>query len=136
MGFLMETGMNAQQLLRKAILLKAVQFENIEPFTENLTGEQVDTLWSCYDENDELADPISEIRCGGIYASNIKAATFSRHYEIDVNAMKIEGVWVAWDYYYGGGKHGEPEAYDWISDARIVNCEEQEVVKIEYIFSE
>lgn len=128
--------MNAQQLLRKAILLKAVQFKNIEPFNEKLNGEEIDHLYESYNEYDELSDPISEIRCGGIYASNIKAATFSRNYEIDVNAMKIDDVWVAWDYYYGGGKHGEPEGYDWISDARIVNCEEQEVVKTEYMFSE
>lgn len=128
--------MNAQQLLRKVILLKAVEFENIEPFIENLSGEKIDELWNCYDENDELNDAISEIRCGGIYASNIKATTSSRHYEIDVNAMKIDNVWVAWDYYYGGGKYGEPESYDFIADARIVECEEQEVLTIEHIFSE
>jgi len=33
--------MNAQQLLRKAILLKAVEFENIEPFREKLNGQEI-----------------------------------------------------------------------------------------------
>ena len=127
--------MNAQQLLRKAILLKAVQFGNIEPFPDNLSSEKIDELWGCYDEYDELADPINEIRCSGI-ETKLRPTVNSRHYEVDSVAINIDGNWVEWPYLYGGGKHGEPEEYDWIGAARIVSCEEKEVTKIEYNFSD
>lgn len=127
--------MNAQQLLKKAILLKAVDFENIEPFSENLTGDQVDDLYDGYDRWDELADPWNEIRHSGVDC-NLKASTWSRHYEVDSKAIKIDGVWVQFDYYYGGGKHGEPEEFDYIENAKIVNCKETQVTITKYDFSE
>ncbi|CCH57766.1 hypothetical protein A323_gp58 [Acinetobacter phage AP22] len=127
--------MTAQQLIRKAILLKAVDFENIEPFSQSLDGAGIDKLYESYNEYDELNDPKNEIRYGQVDA-NLSAITWSRSYEIDVRAMKIDGVWVAWDFYYGGGKHGEPESFDWISNARIVNCEEIQVMTTQYDFSE
>lgn len=128
--------MNAQQLLRKAILLKAVFFENIEPFNENLDGAAIDELYESYSENDELRDAWIEIRCSGIDAHELSSVTFSGHYEIDVKAIKIDGIWVAFDFYYGGGKYGEPEDYNFIADARIVNCEEKQVTITAYNFSE
>ncbi|UJQ43523.1 hypothetical protein [Acinetobacter phage vB_AbM_WUPSU] len=127
--------MTAQQLIRKAILLKAVDFENIEPFNQSLDGSGIDELYESYNEYDELNDPKNEIRYGQVDA-NLNAITWSRSYEIDVRAMKIDGVWVAWDFYYGGGKHGEPESFDWISNARVVNCEEIQVMTTQYNFSE
>lgn len=127
--------MTAQQLIRKAILLKAVDFENIEPFNQSLDGAGIDKLYESYNEYDELNDPKNEIRYGQVEA-NLNPITWSRSYEIDVRAMKIDDVWVAWDFYYGGGKHGEPESFDWISNARIVNCEEIQVMTTQYDFSE
>lgn len=81
----------------------------------------------CYDIEYEIREGME---------TNLHPKTSSRHYEIDVHAVQVDGVWVAWDYYYGGGKHGEPEAFDWISNARIVECEEKVVTKIEYKFKE
>lgn len=127
--------MNAQQLLRKAILLKAVDFENIEPFKENLTGNEIDELYESYDRWDQLADPWNEIRYSGIDC-NLKASTWSRHYEVDSKAIKVDGIWIQFDYYYGGGKHSEPEDFDFIHHAKIVNCEETRVTITKYDFSE
>lgn len=128
--------MNAQQLVHKAILEKAIHFGHIEPQRLSLfTPDEIDELYEESLEDGLLQDATNEIRYGEV-DTNLSATTHSRHYEIDVKAMKIDGVWVAWDYYYGGGKHGEPEAFDWISNARIVDCEEVEVKRTEYIFSE
>lgn len=128
--------MNAQQLLRKAILLKAVDFENIEPFNVNLDGAGIDNLYSGYDVNSELFDAWEEIRCGGIDAKGLLPVSSSRYYEIDAVAINIDGVWVAYDFWHGGGKYGEPSDYDFIEDARIVNCEEKQVMVTVYNFSE
>lgn len=127
--------MNAQQLLRKAILLKAVDFENIVPFKENLSGDEIDRLYESYDRWNELADPWNEIRYSGIDC-NLKATTWSRHYDVDSKAIKIDDKWIQFDYYYGGGKHSEPEYFDYIEHAKIVDCTEEQITITKYNFSE
>ena len=56
----------------------------------------------------------------------------SHHYESNAVAAKLpDGSWVGWTYWYGGGKHGEPEAVDWMDDAYAVDCaEEQKMVTV------
>lgn len=58
----------------------------------------------------------------------------TRHYEVDAVALCIFGTWVTWDYYYGGGKHGEPEAVEWIDDAKFVRCKQEPVTVIKHTF--
>ena len=43
---------------------------------------------------------------------------YSRHYESKaVAAEMLDGSWVGWTYWYGGGKHGEPSGIPWMEDA-------------------
>jgi len=49
-------------------------------------------------------------------ANGIAAWEYSRHYECKPVAKKLDGRWVCWLYWYGGGKHGEPESIEWIDD--------------------
>jgi hypothetical protein len=61
----------------------------------------------------------------------------SRHYESDAVAAKApDGSWVGWTYWYGGGKHGEPEAIDWIEDAYDVICAEEEKLVVVRTFKQ
>ena len=97
--------------------------------------ETFEDIWSYLkDRYDLCIDVECDFREG--ISTELTPKTSSRHYEIDVVVRNIDGVWVAWDFYYGGGKFGEPESFDWISNARIVNCEENVVTKVEYIFKE
>ncbi len=41
----------------------------------------------------------------------------------------LDGSWVGWTYWYGGGKHGEPGSIPWIEDAYDVTFVEQ-LVKV------
>lgn len=51
---------------------------------------------------------------------------WSRHYESKSVAKKLDnGKWVGYTYWYGGGKHGEPEAIDWIDDAYFLEMKEE-----------
>ena len=50
----------------------------------------------------------------------------SRYYESNAVAANIDGTWIGWTYWYGGGKHGEPESIDWIDDAYELDCVEEE----------
>lgn len=135
----MSNEMTAQELIYKMFLVKAsVVNDNInEIVAETQACESFEDI---FDEllDSEFEDILYEIkydcRYGDQEVLDLEPTTSSRHYEIEVRASKIDGVWVAWDFYYGGDKHGEPEAFDWISNARIVDCEERVVTKTQYVF--
>lgn len=60
----------------------------------------------------------------------------SRHYESrSVAAKMLDGSWVGWTYWYGGGKHGEPEAVDWISTAYELDVKEEERLVVVQTFT-
>lgn len=146
--------MNASQLIKYQIISHAIDlhdqhfigvlaanFENIfaetdtkEQVLEKLTVDNIDTVFSELEYDDAMQDSRYEVRGMGDEI-NLKPTGWSRHFEIDAVALKIKDQWVGWNYYYGGGKHGEPEEIDWISDARLLNCEEKEVLRIERTFS-
>ncbi len=49
---------------------------------------------------------------------------YSRHYESEsVAAEMLDGSWVGWTYWHGGGKYGEPESIPWMEDAYDVATE-------------
>jgi len=53
------------------------------------------------------------------------------HYESKSVATEIDGQWVGWTYWYGGGKHGEPSLMEWLGDAYFLDCcEEMRVVQV------
>lgn len=53
------------------------------------------------------------------------------HYEaIGVATKMYDGTWVGWNYYTGGGKHGNAEEIEWINDAYFLNVIEREEIVI------
>ena len=122
--------MTPEQKIKHAILLKAIEWENIEPISEPITAENVDALYDTNNEDYELQDARDDFRCGGVETSI--PAPPSRHYESESRAMQLpDGSWVGWTYWFGGGKHGEPEAIDWMEDAYELDCvEEQKTVTV------
>lgn len=58
---------------------------------------------------------------------------YSRHYEAKAVARKMtDDTWVGWTYWYGGGKHGNPEGVPWMEDAydlEVVETEKMVVVQ-------
>ena len=122
--------MTPEQKVKHLILIRHAEL-NDQPAPENVSAENIDEL---YDETNgedyELQDAISEVRCSGEETG--LSAPCSRHYEADAVASQApDGSWVGWTYWYGGGKHGEPEAIDWIEDAYDVNVtEEQKMVTV------
>lgn len=98
-------------------------------------GERLDAPGDIRDKfdalvsDDALSDAESELRSGEEETG--LPCPGSRHYESkSVAAQMLDGSWVGWTYWYGGGKHGEPEAIDWINDAYEVRMVEvQKVVR-------
>ncbi len=99
------------------------------------TGDRVEGAgavrdrWSELDGTCELGDVMSEVRSGQ-HDTGLDCA-WSRHYESKaVAAQMLDGSWVGWTYWYGGGKHGEPGSIPWVEDAYDVDVTEVvEVVK-------
>jgi len=91
-----------------------------------------ETIEATYDERSRyLQDARYEVRCCGEH-TGIPDRNFSFYYECDeVAAQCPDGQWVGWTYWYGGGKHGQPEAIDWIGDAyEVIVAEEEKLVTV------
>jgi len=97
--------------------------------TTSITEDDVDGLFDFY--QDDLQDALYGLREGSV-ETNIPYE-YSRHYESKSVAVQTpDGSWVGWTYWYGGGKHGEPEAEPWMSKAYNLSCtEEQKLVTIQ-----
>lgn len=82
----------------------------------------------CYDDiYDEMQ---AELRSSYDHeARGIPAWSGNRHYESKAVVKLIQGQWVCWLYWYGGGKHGDPSSMEWIADACIVEEGEPITVK-------
>lgn len=117
--------MSPAQKLRWAILVKAAEWAGVE--LPSITADNLDEVWD--EKSDELDghlwDARNEVRCSGEETG--LPAPYSRHYEGDAVAAKMpDGSWVGWVYWHGGGKHGEPEAIEWIEFAYDVTVTEEE----------
>ena len=117
--------MTPEQKLKHAILLRAVEMENINPIEFPVTAENVDALFDESDEGWELQDARNEMRSGQVETEI--DCEWSRNYESKAVAAQMpDGSWVGWTYWFGGGKHSEPEAIDWMDTAYDLEVTEEE----------
>lgn len=112
--------MTPEQKLKYVILDVLHQWENDEPIRDNMSGDEVDEL---FDDSD-VTGAFEEVRTSGI--STGLPCPHDRHYETEAVAhLAPNGEWVGFTYWYGGGKHGDPESIDWIEHAYDVTCIEE-----------
>lgn len=122
------TAMTAEQAIKAHILRTLFVGGSIDLPKAELTAENVDELFDSAKGDDGwvLQDDIEQFRCGADEETAIPAP-YSRHYESKSVAKKlIDGRWVGWTYWYGGGKHGNPEEIDWMDEAYFLDCKEEE----------
>lgn len=126
--------MTPQHKIKHAIINLANSWDGRAPLPENVTAEDIDRIYDELDENYGLQDARNEIRSTGIETG--LPCEWSRHYESEAVAAQMpDGSWVGWTHWHGGGKHGEPDAIDWISDAYDVNCVEKTKLVVVHEFS-
>jgi hypothetical protein len=83
---------------------------------------------------DRVQDAIFELREGQVETK--LDCDWSRHYESkSVAAKMLDGSWVGWTYWYGGGKHGEPESIPWMEEAYDLDCVEEEKMVVVRTFT-
>lgn len=124
------TTMTAEQAIKAHILRTLFVAGSIDLPKTDLTAENVDELFEHHKGEDGwgLQDDIDQFRSGYDEETRIPAP-LSRHYEPKSVAKKlIDGRWVGWTYWYGGGKHSNPEEIDWMDEAYFLDCQEEEKV--------
>ena len=125
------------QKIKREILLSAIKnFKEFDSLNDKeqafvkavepgVTEETVDAQYDALVEADCHWDYESEMRGGEIETK--LPSEYSRHYEAKEVAMKCcDGTWVGWTYWYGGGKHGNPEEIEWMEDAYNLEVTETE----------
>ena len=134
------TGYTAEQKLKNHVMLRALAWEKgilamLKEWGENPTPEGLETAYDRAVEEfpDTMQDARNECRQGTEETGLPASADFRmlRHYEAkSVAALMVDGSWVGWLYWHGGGKHGEPESIDWMEDAYHLDVTEEERVVV------
>lgn len=119
--------MTAQDLIKSEIIIGAsnrdrvipdITYENINDIFDELSE---DLLWQ-----EALHDSQNSMRESG-EDSNLNCSEYSRHYESEQVAYQVmSGEWISWTYWFGGGKHSDPDSIDWITDAYLLDVVETE----------
>lgn len=127
--------MTPEQQIMAMVIARAITDDfKFECDATNITSENVDELFDELTDAGWTQDYLSEIREGDV--ETMLSCESSRHYESKSVAAKCpDGRWVGWTFWYGGGKHGEPEAIDWRGEAHYLDCKEEEKLVIVRTFS-
>lgn len=141
--------LNEVSISRPSTKLKAMLIAEAYERCDQSWKDEVDVcvesdVSDLYDEirNGEFGDALCnaldsatyDLRCDGEH-TGLTPYDYCRHYEIDSVAVQtLDGSWVEFPYYHGGGKHSEPESIDWIPEARNVYVVEERMV-VQRVFS-
>jgi hypothetical protein len=124
--------MKPEQKIKHLIIKKTYEWMKKE--VPDITSENIDEFYEEMEEQDEHWDAMSEIRELGI-ETKIPCEN-SRHYESkSVAAQALDGTWVGWTYWYGGGKHGGPEDIEWMDEAYDLDVKEKQRVTTHRTFT-
>lgn len=103
---------------------------------DKLDASNIDYVYASFWEfdRDAVEQEEDEFRCSGI-ETDIEP-DWSRTYESRSMARELsDGSFVGWTYYYGGGKHGEPESMIWMERAYDLTVEKVEIAETKYRFT-
>jgi hypothetical protein len=128
--------MYPEQKIKQTIITNWLNNGNV-PDDEDITISALneETVNDIYDELiGDMRDDLEEFREGEVETDI--PCDWSRQYETKSVAAKMaDGSWVGWTYWYGGGKHGEPESIDWMDRAYDLEVSEKEMLTIVRTFT-
>ena len=118
--------MNVEFEIKKQILIDALKYNKEDPAFEMPCDEElIDFYDDISDKEGLIIDASNEFRCSG--EDTGLSCQWSLYYKSEQVARRLDsGIFVSWTYWTGGGKHGEPEAMDWLESAYEVECIEEE----------
>lgn len=105
---------------------------HVEGRPDSATPEAIEAAYFELLDTDDWHDVQEELRRGEVETG--LSCDSSRHYSSKaVVAQMLDGSWVGWTYWFGGGKHGEPGSMPWMETAySVIMREETRVVKVFY----
>ena len=131
----MSQDMTPKQMLMAIVVQRAIDDDfAFEEKPASITAKNVEELYDELRDDDAHWDYLSELRGGEVETG--LPCELSRHYESKSVAAKApNGQWIGWVYWYGGGKHGEPDAIDWMSGAYLLDVKEEEKLVVVRTFT-
>lgn len=131
----MSQDMTPKQMLMAIVVQRAIDDDfAFEEKPASITAKNVEELYDELRDDDAHWDYLSELRGGEVETG--LPCEWSRHYESKSVAAKApNGQWIGWVYWYGGGKHGEPDAIDWMSGAYLLDVKEEEKLVVVRTFA-
>lgn len=128
--------MTAQDLIKSEIIIGASNHDRLVP---DITYENINDIFDELSEDlmwqEALHDSQNSMRESG-EDSNLICSEYSRHYESEQVAYQVmSGEWISWTYWFGGGKHSDPDSIDWITDAYLLDVVETEQIIIHRKFT-
>lgn len=132
---MMSQDMTPKQMLMAIVVQRAIDDDfAFEEKPASITAKNVEELYDELRDDDAHWDYLSELRGGEVETG--LPCEWSRHYESKSVAAKApNGQWIGWVYWYGGGKHGEPDAIDWMSGAYLLDVKEEEKLVVVRTFT-
>ena len=132
---MMSQDMTPEQMLMAIVVQRAIDDDfAFEEKPASITAKNVEELYDELRDDDAHWDYLSELRGGEVETG--LPCEWSRHYESKSVAAKApNGQWIGWVYWYGGGKHGEPDAIDWMSGAYLLDVKEEEKLVVVRTFT-
>lgn len=117
--------MTPEQKIKYLMLAVSARWQKMPaPDYSAMTGDDIDAAYEALVSEDRHWDAKSETREGEVETG--LPADGGRHYEAKAVAARLpDGSWVGWTYYYGGGKHSDPDSIDWMDDAYDLSCTEE-----------
>ena len=132
---MMSQDMTPEQMLMAIVVQRAIDDDfAFEEKPASITAKNVEELYDELRDDDAHWDYLSDLRGGEVETG--LPCEWSRHYESKSVAAKApNGQWIGWVYWYGGGKHGEPDAIDWMSGAYLLDVKEEEKLVVVRTFA-
>ena len=119
--------MTPYQKLKHLIIEKSAQVDEEIYVPFPIISSNIDEIYDELFDNyaDTMSDISYELREGEVETDIL--CDYSRHYETKSVAVKtLDGSYVGWTYFFGGGKHSEPEAVPWKEYSYNLDCHEEE----------
>jgi len=129
----MKKELSPAQMLKQAIMLAGIKVSSYDgeltkKYVLALDSSKIDAAYEAFVLEDAYG--VTEEFREGQVETGIDPYVGNHYDAKGVAAQMHDGSWVGWNYYSGGGKHGNPEDIDWIDDAYSLVVTEREETKV------
>lgn len=117
--------LSPKQKIERTALKEVLEYEGEQEYHAKLLDENFDISELTDKYRDGMQETLSGIR-DGEFETGIDCES-TRNYEVKgVASEMLDGSYVGWPYYFGGGKYANLDEIDWMSDAYDLEKKDEE----------